>query len=56
MAFNEIEIIREKQICINSLISYLFENVCHCDNEKLRIALENCHCFDEETIDAYCED
>lgn len=55
MAFNEMEIIREKQICIDSLVSYLFESVCNCDNEKLRKALEDCHCFDAETIDAYCE-
>ena len=55
MNTKEMEIIREKQICIDSLVSYLFESVCHCDNEKLRKVLENCHCFDTETIDAYCE-
>lgn len=55
MAFNEMEIISEKQLCLDSLISYLFENVCNCNNEKLRKVLEDCQCFDAETIDAYCE-
>lgn len=56
MAFNEMEIIEEKQSCIDSLVAYLFENICNCNNEKLHKVLEDCHCFDEETIDAYCED
>lgn len=55
MDFNKMEIVREKQICIDSLVSYIFENMCHYDNEKLRKALKECHCFDKETIDAYCE-
>ena len=56
MAFNDEEIIQSKNIIIDSLVTYIFENMCDSDNSKLRIALENCHCFDDETIEAYCAD
>ena len=58
MAFNyeEIIIIKSKEIIIDSLVTYIFENMCNGDKSKLKIALENCNCFDDETIEAYCTD
>ena len=54
--FEEIINIKSKEIMIDRLVTYIFENKCDSDNYKLRIALENCHCFDDETIEAYCTD
>ena len=54
MSFNYEEILKEKQIAIDSLVTYIFENVCEEDNNKLKEVLEQCMCFDQETIEAYC--
>lgn len=48
--------IKEKQICIDSLVTYIYENICNKDNEKLKEVLKDCHCFSDETIEAYCRD
>lgn len=54
--FEEIIIIKSKEIIIDSLVTYIFENMCNGDKSKLKIALEKCNCFDDETIEAYCTD
>lgn len=52
MAFDEMEIIQEKQITIDNLVTWIWE---HCPTEEdFRKALRHCN-IPEEDIDGYCE-